>query len=106
MLGSSHFKRDSDELDSMNDRSNGINSGNQCPKSATSNNNSNEYEIRSFDGIDNLTSSESYFRKLNYLTGELNFRISQEMNSIINFMNSQTEWAINSTISERSIPQM
>ena len=40
------------------------------------------------------------------LTGEMNFRISQEMNSIINGMNSQIERAISSAISERIIPQM
>ena len=44
--------------------------------------------------------------KMEILTGEMNFRISHEMNSIINGMNSQIERAISSAISERIIPQM
>ena len=39
-------------------------------------------------------------------TGEINLRISQEIGSLINGMNSQIENAISSAISERIIPQM
>ena len=40
------------------------------------------------------------------LTGEMNLRISQEIGSWINGINSQIESAISSAISEKIIPQM
>ena len=40
------------------------------------------------------------------LTSEINLRISQEIGSLVNGMNSQIESPISSAISERIIPQM
>ena len=48
----------------------------------------------------------SFARDLDTLTGKINLRISQEIGSLINGMNSQIENAISSAISERIIPQM
>ena len=43
---------------------------------------------------------------LDMLSGEINLRISQEIKSLLNGMNSQIENAISSAISERIIPQV
>ena len=45
-------------------------------------------------------------RDLETLTGEINLRISQEIGSLINGMNSQIENAVTSAISETIIPQL
>ena len=49
---------------------------------------------------------QNFARDLEMVTGEINLRISQEIGSLINVMNSQIEIAISSAISERIIPQM
>ena len=66
-------------------------------------NSSQENEIRNTpvnrDNID-------FSRNMETLTGEMNLRISQEMNSLINGVNSHFESAISTAISERILPRM
>ena len=69
-------------------------------------NSSQENEIRDIDNRNEPIGESRLIESINTLSGEMNARMSREMESMIDFMQTQISRAINSAISERIIPEI
>ena len=103
LLGTDQYNQIERDLEQMTNFSNDFGRNENRENTPTRETSSQENEIRN---MPSNRGERTLPDNMEILTGEMNFRISQEMNSIINGMNSQIERAISSAISERIIPQM
>ena len=103
MLGTGEYKKIKRDIDQLTGFSNMLNRDENEEGHSLRGNSSQDNEIRNMPENRN---DPNFTRDLDMLTGEINLRISQEIGSLINGMNSQIENAISSAISERIIPQM
>ena len=103
MLGSGEYNQLERDIDQMTGVSNMLKRDDIEEGHSMSGNSSQDNEIRNMPEKKNIP---SLTRDLDTLSGEMNLRISQEMNSLLNGMNSQIENAISSATSERIIPQI
>ena len=103
MLGSGEYNQIEKDIDQMTGFSKMLNGDDNEEGYSMRGNASLDNEIRKMPENRN---DPSLARDLDMLSGERNLRISQEINSLLNGMNSQRENAISSTISERIIPQI
>ena len=69
-------------------------------------NSSQENEIRDIDSRNEPIGEGRLIESINTLSGEMNARMSREMESMIGIMQTQITRAINSAISERIIPEI
>ena len=69
-------------------------------------NSSQENEIRNIDNRNEPIGEGRLMESINTLSGEMNARMSREMESMMDFMQTQISRAINSVISERIIPEI
>ena len=69
-------------------------------------NSSQENEIRDIDNRNEPIGESRLIESINTLSGEMNARMSREMESMMDFMQTQISRAINSAISERIIPEI
>ena len=69
-------------------------------------NSSQENEIRDINNRNEPTGESRLIESINTLSGEMNARMSREMESMMDFMQTQISRAINSAISERIIPEI
>ena len=69
-------------------------------------NSSQENEIRNIDNRNEPIGESRLMESINTLSGEMNARMSREMESMMDFMQTQISRAINSAISERIIPEI
>ena len=69
-------------------------------------NSSQENEIRDIDNRNEPIGEGRLIESINTLSGEMNARMSREMESMMDFMQTQISRAINSAISERIIPEI
>ena len=103
MLGTGEYNQIEREIDQLTGFSNMLNRDENEEGHYLRGNSSQDYEIRN---MPETRIGHSFSGDLDVLTGEIYLRISQEIGSLINGMNSQIESAINAAISERIIPQM
>ena len=102
-LGSGEYNQIEKDIDQMTDFPNILNRDANEEGHSMRGHSSQDNEIRN---TPETKTAPSLARELDMLSGEINLRISQEINSLLNGMNSQIENAISSAISERIIPQM
>ena len=69
-------------------------------------NSSQENEIRDIDNRNEPIGEGRLIESINTLSGEMNARMSREMESMMDFMQTQISRAINSAISERILPEI
>ena len=103
LLGSGEYNQIHRDIDQMTGFSNIINRDDNEEGQSMRGISSQDNEIRSMLESRN---NPSLSRDLDILSGEINISIAQEINSLLNGMNSQTENAISSAIPERIIHQI
>ena len=101
-LGSGEYNHIERDIDQMTGFSNIFNRDDNEEGHSMRGNTSQENEIRNKPENRN---KPHLSRELHMLSG-INLRISQEINSLFNGMNSQIEKAISSAISERTVPHV
>ena len=69
-------------------------------------NSSQEIEIRNIDSRNEPVRESRLMESINMLSGEMNARMSREMEAMVDLMQSQFSRAISSAISERIIPEI
>ena len=69
-------------------------------------NSSQENEIRNIDNRNEPIGESRFTESIDTLSGEMNARMSREMESMMEFLQTQISRAINSAISERIIPEI
>ena len=67
---------------------------------------SQENEIRDIDNRNEPVGEGRLIASINILSGEMNARMSREMETMMDFMHTQISRSINSAISERIIPEL
>ena len=103
MLGSGGDNGIESDIDQMTGFSNMLNRDDIEEGHSMSRNSSQDNEIQK---MPEKRSDPSLTRDLDMFSSKMNLGISQEINSLLNGVNSQIENAISSAISERVIPQM
>ena len=69
-------------------------------------NSSQENEIRDIDNRNEPVREDRLIETINTLSGEMNARLSREMEAMMDLMHTQSSRAISSAISERIIPEI
>ena len=103
MLGSGEYHQIERDIDQMTGFSNMLKIDDNEEGHSMIGNSSQDNEIRNMPENRNIPNLS---RDLDMLSVEINLKVSQEINSLLNGMKSQIENAISSPMSERIIPQM
>ena len=106
MLDSNHFERKDSEFRNSAIRPKIPNYDAFLDCNTKCRTNSSENEIRLFAGICHNSAEIGSSSKINRLSGELNQRITLEMNRLMNIVSLQTQMAIREAIIEHALPQI
>ena len=105
VIGNSHNEGEESDFVGLTGGPDSQNCENSAERNYYSSSNSGENEIRGFAGNGHSSSEIGPDNNLDSLTGEINQRISEEVNVLIDTSNLQIQRAINEAINEQVSPK-